>query len=132
MSLPARTANRAVVNILMMWVESSIGMTGVLTMSDKAVAIVISLRHGTSSIFAAETRDSARCAEVTAEANTCRLARSKEETTGAFGVRMMRAHAQKTSVVRETLKGLLMSASAALITPFESILQGSCLYLRRN
>ena len=74
MSLPASTAHRAVVNILMMWVESLIGVTMVLTMSDKAVAVVISLRHGTSSIFAAEARGSARCAEVNAEADTFTLA----------------------------------------------------------
>lgn len=99
----------------MTWAESSTGMTGVHTLPSRQGAQVISQRLGMSSMFAAELRSNAKCVEVIAEADTLRLARFKEETTGEFGVPMMKAPALMTSRAREIPKDLRMSVFAVSI-----------------
>jgi hypothetical protein len=108
MSLPASTAHLAAVTILTMWAESSTGMTGVHTLL-RAISVPVDSTKTTMSLTCVvETRGSARCAEVTVEVDILKSARFKDKTTGAFGVHTMKNRALRTSVVKETLKGLQM------------------------
>ncbi len=79
-------------------------MTGAHTMPGEISARVDFPKRGTNLVCAAEIRNSAKCAEETAEGVILRLVKSRPQVTGVYGAPMMKTHATRITAVNATLR----------------------------